>query len=98
MTLDTDNISTESRVTKENAAPPPVTNDGNGYDLSAMADSTLKYKVKKYADEAVKAVVVEYSDTILNMTSDIEQKDDRVVELEFLFQSLNAKPRRGFYQ
>jgi hypothetical protein len=91
LALDTDEVSVETRVTKGDAAPPPALLDGKEDELSAMTGSTRESKAKRYADEAVKAVAAEYSGTILNMNSDIGQKDDRIAELEMLLLSLRPK-------
>ena len=89
MALDTDEVSIETRLTKGDAAPPPAIHiDENEEDQSALSGSTRESKAKRYADAAVKEVAAEYSGTIINMSNDLGQKDDKIAELERLLKSL----------
>ena len=80
LVMDDDEVSVETRLTKENAAPTPTITLNNGVDdQSKMTGSTRESKAKRYADEAAKEVINDYSGTILNMSSDLGKKDDRIV-------------------
>ena len=89
MALDTDEVSVETRLTKGDAAPPPAIHIAeNDEDQSALSGSTRESKAKRYADAAVKEVAAEYSGTIINMSNDLGQKDDKIAELERLLNSM----------
>ena len=83
LSLESDDISIETRLTKGDATPLPAIHiDDNGDEQSALSGSTRESKAKKYADAAVKEVAAEYSGTILNMSTDTEKKYDKIAELE----------------
>ena len=88
MALDNDEVSVETRLTKGDAAPPPAVDGENNEELSEMTGSTRESKAKQYAETAVKEVVAEYSGTIVNMTNDLEAKDDEITKLRMMLLSL----------
>ena len=64
MVLEDEEISEETRLAKENAAPPTTTdNKAPENDLSALKGSTRESKDMAYADSAVKNLS-QYSETI----------------------------------
>jgi hypothetical protein len=83
LALADDDVSIETRVTKGDAAP-------NSYkdDVSEMTGSTRESKAQAYADKAVKAVAVQYTDTICNMQNDLGSKDDKIAQLELMLKKL----------
>ena len=90
LAMDNDEVSVETRLTKGDAAPTPaITIKDAVDDQSEMTGSTRESKAKKYADEAVKEVINEYSGTIINMSSDLEQKDSRIAQLEMMLKNMN---------
>ena len=96
MALDTDEVSVETRLTKGNAAPPPAIHIAeNDEDHSALSGSTRESKAKRYADAAVKEVAAEYSGTIINMSNDLGQRDDRIAELERLLNAMQQNNQQN---
>ena len=83
MALEGDNISVETRLTKNDAAP-IVLND----EISDMTGSTRESKAQAYADKAAKAVAAQYSDTICNLQTDLGTKDNKIAQLELLLKKL----------
>ena len=77
MAINEYNISVETRLTKNDKAPPSV----NG-DISEMTGSSRESKAQRYADKAVKEVASQYTATIYNMQNDIAGKDDTIAELQ----------------
>ena len=96
MALDTDEVSVETRLTKGNAAPPPAIHIAeNDEDHSALSGSTRESKAKRYADAAVKEVAAEYSGTIINMSNDLGERDDRIAELERLLNAMQQNNQQN---
>ena len=96
LAMDDDEVSVETRLTKGDAAPTPTILLNEAPDeQSEMTGSTRESKAKKYADEAVKEVISEYSGTIINMSSDINKKDDRIAQLELMLKNMSSTPARG---
>ena len=96
LAMDEDEVSVETRLTKGDAAPTPAILINDTVDeQSEMTGSTRESKAKKYADAAVKEVISEYSGTILNMSSDIEAKVDRIAQLELMLKNMNNTPMEG---
>ena len=96
LAMDDDEVSVETRLTKGDAAPTPTILINEAPDeQSEMTGSTRESKAKKYADEAVKEVISEYSGTIINMSSDINKKDDRIAQLELMLKNMSSTPARG---
>ena len=96
LAMEEDDVSVETRLTKGDAAPTPVILVGDPPDeQSEMTGSTRESKAKKYAAEAVREVANEYSGTILNMSSDIEKKDDRIAQLELMLRNMHSPPSGG---
>ena len=83
LALEEDNISIETRLTKNDASP-NLLND----EVSEMTGSTRESKAQAYADKAVKAVAAQYSDTICNMQTDIGAKDNKIAQLELMLKKL----------
>ena len=83
LALDVDDISEETRLTKNDKAPPPITED-----ISEMTGSTRESKAQRYADKAVKEVATQYTATISNMHHDMADKDDKIAELQRQLQLL----------
>ena len=96
LAMDDDEVSAETRLTKEDAAPTPaiLINDAVD-DQSDMTGSTRESKARKYAAVAVKEVINEYSGTIFNMSTDLEQKDDRIAQLEMMLKNMSNAPVDG---
>ena len=82
MAIDEDDVSDETRLTKNDKTPESI----NG-DISEMTGSTRESKAQRYADKAVKDVAVQYTNTISNMQNDIAGKDDKIADL---LRQLNA--------
>ena len=78
LAMDTDDISVETRLTKNDAAPPPTKSD----EVSEMTGSTRESKAQRYATEQVKEVASQYVTQITTMSSDINEKDDQIAQLE----------------
>ena len=96
LALDNDDYSAETRLTKGDAAPTPAIVLNSTADAqSEMTNSTRESKAKRYADAAVKEVANEYSGTILNMTADIDQKDDRIAQLEMMLNTMRNTTIHG---
>ena len=87
MAMEDDNISIETRLTKNEAAP-TLHND----DVSEMTGSTRESKAQAYADKAVKVVAAQYTDTIGNMQTDIGAKDNKIAQLELMLKKLKNGP------
>jgi hypothetical protein len=83
MALEADNISIETRLTKNDAAP-TLLND----EVSEMTGSTRESKAQAYADKAAKAVAAQYTDTICNLNTDIGAKDNKIAQLELMLKKL----------
>ena len=83
MALEADNISIETRLTKNDAAP-TLLND----EVSEMTGSTRESKAQAYADKAAKAVAAQYTDTICNFNTDIGAKDNKIAQLELMLKKL----------
>ena len=77
MATDKDDISVETRLTKNDKSPPSV-----NCDISEMTGSTRESKAQRYADKAVKEVASQYTTTISTMQHDIAKKDDKITELQ----------------
>ena len=89
LAMDFDEVSVETRLTKGDAAPTPAIRIMDEVDdQSEMTGSTRESKAKRYADDAVKEVINEYSGTIVNMSSDLVQKDDRIAQLEMMLKNM----------
>ena len=91
MALDDDIISVETRLTKGDAQPPPVTtNTDKGTDkdtsppddLSELTGSTRESKANRYAANAVKEVALQYTETLALKDADLGAKDDIIERLE----------------
>ena len=96
LAMDNDEVSVETRLTKGNAAPTPIVLVQEAPDeQSEMTGSTRESKAKKYAAEAVREIANEYSGTILNMTSDLYEKDDRIAQLELMLSNMRSTPAIG---
>ena len=89
LAMDTDDVSVETRLTKGDAAPPPVPTD----DVSDMARSTRESKAQRYANAQVKEVASQYSTQITSMRTYIHDKDDKIAQLELRLQQMqNINP------
>ena len=96
LAMDGDEVSVETRLTKGDAAPTPVILVEEPQDeQSEMTGSTRESKAKKYAAEAVREIANEYSGTILNMTSDLDKKDDRIAQLEMMLSNMRSASATG---
>ena len=80
-----DDISTETRLTKGDLAPPPAATD----DVSEMTGSTRESKAKAYAESAVNEVAKQYTATISTMHNDLGAKDDKIAQLELMLAQLH---------
>ena len=87
MAMDDDDISEETRLTKGDRAPPPLPDE----EMSEMTGCTRESKAKRYANEAVKEVASQYTNTIANMNSNISEKDDKIAELQRLLLGMQNK-------
>ena len=89
LAMDTDDVSVETRLTKGDAAPPPVPTD----DVSDMTGSTRESKAQRYANAQVKEVASQYSTQITSMRTYIHDKDDKIAQLELRLQQMqNINP------
>ena len=80
--------SRSSKLDGGDAAPPPLVGGEENDELSTMKGSTWESKAKKYAETAIKEVVAAYSGTIINMTSDLEAKDDKITKRRMMLSDL----------
>ena len=95
LALDDDVFSVETRLTKGDAAPPPVATmddnvapSPNTDDLSDMTGSTRESKAQAYAASATKIVAAQYVGQISTMNTDIASKDDEIARLKLQLQQL----------
>ena len=85
--MDDDDISEETRLTKGDRAPPPLPDE----EMSEITGCTRESKAKRYANEAVKEVASQYTNTIANMNTNISEKDDKIAELQRLLLGMQNK-------
>ena len=71
-----DDALVETRLTKGDAAPPPIPKD----DFSDMTGSTRESKAQRYVNTQGKEVASRYSTQITSTRTDIHDKDDRITQ------------------
>ena len=76
-------------MTKKDTAPPPA-QPVNQDEVSEITGSTRESKAQRKADAAVKEVTLQYSGQISSMQRDINDKDNKIAQLEMLLHKLNA--------
>ena len=94
-----DEISEETRLTKNDAAPPvalpiaPTASSSNQQqdEISEMTGSTRESKANRYAANVGREITKQYTGQISSMQSDINERDNKIAQLELQLKQLSSQ-------